>query len=68
MKYLRWFVCFIVRAVFIMPMNVIVTVSTDEDQYRDFKTNTHDRILSRLKNWARGEQPAGYCNTRTLVA
>ena len=56
MKYLRMLVAFVVVIVFIVPMNALVTISAEEDQYRKFKHETQDRILEKLRAWAYGRQ------------
>lgn len=54
MKYLRILAVSIVMIVFIAPLHVLVTLSTDEDQYRKFKHDTQDRVLEMLWDWAYG--------------
>lgn len=56
MKYLRFLAVFAVVIVFIVPMNVLVTLSTNEDEYLEFKRNTQDRMLETLRGWADGRQ------------
>lgn len=69
MKYLRLLAAFIVVIVFVVPMNVLVTLSTDEDEYRKFKHDTQDRILEHLRDWAYGRQPRkGFSAASTLNA
>ena len=56
MKYLRLLAVFVVVIVFIVPVNVLVTLSTNEDEYLKFKRDTQDRILETLRDWAYGRQ------------
>jgi len=57
MKYLRLLAVYVVVIVFIVPLNVLVTLSTDEDEYQKFKHDTQNRILENLRDWADGRQP-----------
>jgi hypothetical protein len=57
MKYLRLLAVFVVVIVFIVPMHVLVTLSTNEDEYLKFKRDTQDRMLETLRDWVHGRQP-----------
>lgn len=56
MKFFRMIAVAIVFVVFIIPVHVVVVLSTDEDEYRAFKHRTQDRMLGMLWGWAYGRQ------------
>lgn len=54
MKYLRWFLFGIAVVVFILPLNIIVTIGASPDQYRKYSKGPETIAWEKLYNWASG--------------